>query len=346
MASRQTVRSLPNDQETLRFYLDGVHHFVHWSELEIAALSTGIQGQFGRVFLAFQQILKPYLHMGKEGTGMAIHPSVIYPSASSENPFEVTTAFSAIQPFLDCKEVTARLADCRAAVEAIEQIPSSLTLVDRSFGERHPLKIGRIKEPGKLNADKKASCERQHASPSQVRAKQEAKRNLHTAFAAFEAMLDPFRNLAQRIVLKLAGTDQPTSDGQDESGYLPAKMLKGIDKRVNSDKRLTAVLKNNPGIRRRRPLTNKGTPWKQRLDIYVADLIRFLYEKDSAEFGEADASSDADKAKSKGKAESKAKSKPKTALNPDADERRQDVLKSHGVPVRPYDTRPDLDNRQ
>jgi hypothetical protein len=353
MASQQTAPSLPGDQATLRFYLEGIHHFLQWCEREIGMSLNALPlvCSPGRLYLVFQQILKPYLGMGNDTQGGTTYLATTYPSAESTgNPFEVTPAFLAVQPFLDHKEIVARLARCRSAVEDVEPIPASLELFSPPSRGRVHQKITREKKRSELTAEEAQEAALRQKALDQRRSREREK--LLTALAAIGGLLDPFRNLAQRIRLEMAGTEQPAPGGQDESGFVLASVLKHVDKHVNTDKKLQRFLKQNPQIRRRRPLSKKGKPHPQRLEIHAADLLKVLYGKDSATFDEADEDDGADEDDEvppldearEGvlpKADSDAGT---TVLPPEADQRRLEILKEHSLSERPYNSRPDLDD--
>lgn len=163
--------------------------------------------------------------------------------------------------------------------------------------------------------------------------RQQEQEEFDTSVAAFERLLDPFRALAQTIVLKMAGLERPApKGGHDESGYVSASLLVGIDPRVATYKKLKNLVDRNPRkIRSTPPLSKTGKKHPKRLLIHAGDLIRFLRAKDAEAFAGADtnARSDDDEA----------------CFSPEADQRRLDILESGGYPARPYNTRPDLDNQ-
>jgi hypothetical protein len=327
MASKQNSLGLPDDQNTLRTYLDGVYHFVRWCELQIALGMAGpIANSPGRLFLVFQQILEPCLAIGSKQKEGATHFAAAFPSVlSTENPFEVTPAFLAIQPFLDHEEISTRLANCRVAAETVGPIPSSLRDRGPLPHELPRAKISQVKSRRSPTAKEQELCQQQLVSH-----RKQQKEKYDTVVAAFERLLDPFRALAQRIVLKIAGMEQPGAPaGEDDSAYALVSVLKHIDNRLRTDKKFQKILRDHPEIRRKQPLSKKGEPHPRRLVVHAGDLIRFLHAKDSEAIDTDDAKPASDDAP--------------VLDNPDVDQRRSEILKGKGVAPMPYNTRPDLD---
>jgi len=304
MAPKQTGPHLPNDPQTLRFYLEGIHHFIQWCEVEIADFALLPLVGPGRLFLAIQQILEPYVGTGSGVQRKAIPLETAYPSASFDHPFEVTPAFLAVRPFLDGTKIAAKLASCRAAVEAIEPVPDSLHI--RQLPVRKlPVRISKVKRSSNL------PVEDNKAGEQQAEQRRQHQEKLTAAFAAFQDVLGPFRESAETIVLKIGGVGGDVAGGEDGTGFVSASLLVGVDERVGTYKKLKAIVDGHPDeIRRRKP-----SP--QRLEIDAADLHRFLHKRDSAAFkkGTSDDSVEGE-----------------DGLTAEQDKRRQQVRRGRGLP--------------
>lgn len=202
MSSRRV--SLPNDPQTLRFYLGGIHHFSRWYQLETQVvlrhmpLLEGV-AQFLR---ALQAILQPLLGP-QRGTNQ---PAVITAAevCSVEKPFRASSAFVAIQPFLDGQEIAAALARIQAAAEAIGPLPSGRESPFPLFDNIHRRSIKVMKQGPSQPPSREENERRRQQHEEHERHRNEEQERLQNLKEAFAQLIVPFDELRQRIVLKLA----------------------------------------------------------------------------------------------------------------------------------------------
>jgi hypothetical protein len=284
MASKTTRVSLPDTPETLRFYLEGVHHFIQWCEAEIEHSTSLTFPSPGRLFIAIQQILESYSDLRGGPEGRTAFPTRAYPSVSFAPPFEISPAFLAIRPFLDREKIAANLAKCRDAVEAMEPIPCNLIVQSLPIG-RSRIRMSKARKLSDLSVE-----EREVIQKEATLRKRRVQEQLAAIRAAFERLLAPFQDLSQNIIRKLGGVDDCASGCVDASAMLPASQLVGRHERISTYKKLKRLVDQNPdGIRTEKPNA-------RRLNIHVGDLFRLLKGGDGSAFEKVDSTDGTDKA--------------------------------------------------
>jgi hypothetical protein len=259
MASKQIGPVLPEDKETLRFYLDGIHDFIQSCQGEIASVEQKELGTSpGRLFVAIQGVVEVLLGPAKPHSQVApLLGDTSNPTSVSQRAVSVTPGFLAIQPFLNHGAIAKQLARCKSAAEATGTLPASGgPRAGFLFEHRRPVKIVKGRP-----SDKQKESSR--------RAEEQSDQRIQTAVGEFNALLKPFHDLEQRIIVQLGGVEEQAAPGSDDSDFRPAKEIIAESQTLSTYRRLNAFLAKHPEVRRRHPT-------KRRLEVHVGELYKAL----------------------------------------------------------------------